>query len=472
MTDEMNDILRNHLVFKDDALREWMLEMLDFGQNTVSLKQALDELMPLHNDLSSSIDFVSRLPYCSLVLCYVCYRGEKFSDSATWAMDAIIRIRKGFENLAESQNYVVAHWLHGLASEKAGLTVDAEHSISEGIKRIQWQLNDCKRRGQWTQLEQLEVIHRQLKEMECRLKGNRHAHYVLSGPKAPSPSSDTITPDPTPLTKNALTISSPKLLQTSPNERSVSKPANTRPGESLLPDSQSSIEITIPVDIRALTPPSKKPEQLDGELYDLLRAYNKLGIKQRQQSENKQFSELENRKKFIIPPFPIYAQVIIGTAGQVIFEELDRAHGVCEDCCTEFAGLKYKVYSTQHKGGHVAIRPGTTYAWMNVEGNSMNLAGPVPIDDHDYVLFYRTRNCQSCEGKIVVALQPALAEPHPLLLIKRLLAMTRRSKEFSSIAKKYYLHSDSSMEVYRDDIELTKDNQLIGEVVAVAKPVR
>lgn len=174
MADNMIEILRNHLSYKDDSLREWMLELLSFSQNAAGLKQALDRLVPLRNELSSSIDFISKVPYCSLLLSYVYYRWNNFSSSASWAEDAII---KGFGNDCEAQNHAVALWLHGLANEQANDIEKAQRDLNDAIKLIEREVSNCKRRGKWTQQKKYEAMIKQLCETTNRLTNEFRCYW-------------------------------------------------------------------------------------------------------------------------------------------------------------------------------------------------------------------------------------------------------------------------------------------------------
>ena len=93
----------------------------------------------------------------------------------------------------------------------------------------------------------------------------------------------------------------------------------------------------------------------------------------------------------------------------------------------------------------------------------MNKSYATPIDDQDYVLYYKSSILKSCLQKIVVASHIDPASQTPQLVIKRL---TQKKGE-------YILRSESSSNYA--DIELIDNNQIIGvvigEVIAVAKPI-
>jgi hypothetical protein len=177
MTDEMGTILREHLVFKDEGLKEWMLELLDFGQATTSLKQALDKLVPLSKELASSIDFRDKVPYCSLLLAFVYFRWDNYSSSDAWIQDALIR---GFGNGSASQNHAVALWLHALAKEKSEHIDEAQHDIHDAIRLLQREVETCKRRGKWSEQKKYEHLIGRLQETGTRLNKEFRVHWVTS----------------------------------------------------------------------------------------------------------------------------------------------------------------------------------------------------------------------------------------------------------------------------------------------------
>ena len=175
MTDEMSTILRNHLAFKDDAIKEWMLELLDFGQNATTLEQALGKLVPLSKELSSSIDFIGKAPYCSLLLAYMFFRWDNYSSAVAWIQDAII---KGFGNGSDAQNHAVALWLRALANEKADHLDEAQHDICDAIQRLEREVTTCKRRGKWSEQKKYEGMIEKLHETEKRLSKEFKVHWV------------------------------------------------------------------------------------------------------------------------------------------------------------------------------------------------------------------------------------------------------------------------------------------------------
>lgn len=177
MTDEMSTILRDHLIFKDDGLKQWVLELLDFGESSTSLKQALDKLLPLSNELSSSIDFINKVPYCSLLLGYVYFCWNNYSSSVAWIQDAII---KGFGNGSDAQNHAVALWLHALAKEKSEHIDEAQHDIHNAIRLLQREIETCKRRGKWSEQKKYERLIEKLQETGKRLNAEFRVHWVSS----------------------------------------------------------------------------------------------------------------------------------------------------------------------------------------------------------------------------------------------------------------------------------------------------
>jgi hypothetical protein len=214
---------------------------------------------------------------------------------------------------------------------------------------------------------------------------------------------------------------------------------------------------------------------LNANLYDLLSEYNIQKQEQVSGHENESIHDPQSTYtlRLTIPPFPIYGKATASPEGGITFEAPEyNANGVTENYEVLFFGKKHKVYSTNEYDLQINITSGKSYGWLKIAGESMNIALPIPIEDQDYVLFCKTDELEFCTKKIVVATQPGLDEQYPLLIVKRLVAISPKSKSVSDTWKKYYLHSESSWDDYKDDIEFTNENQLIGEVIAVAKPVK
>jgi len=244
------------------------------------------------------------------------------------------------------------------------------------------------------------------------------------------------------------------------------------------------LDITIPVDLQAI----QKLASTSLNIFEQLRLYNERNENRPQAGKKSPLSEREIKKnplrKTIIPPFPIlYGGATAGTQGEIILpspDDLDqKVNAVDETLQVEFNGFPYKVFSATGDDNVFSNIRGKKYYWISIEGESMNNAYPVPVDNEDYVLFnYKTWPLEFYTGKIVVA---ALPDPEPqessafFFAVKRVVRYKMDNSEFEY---KYFLRSeslDTDPETGEDyeDIELINDEQIkqkiIGEVIAIAK---
>ncbi len=113
----------------------------------------------------------------------------------------------------------------------------------------------------------------------------------------------------------------------------------------------------------------------------------------------------------------------------------------------------------------------------------MNKTSPSPILPNDYVLFCENHNFESCIRKIVIALVSELEGYPPRTIVKRLVKMSgetiRQEDGYAAELHKYMLHSESSLErdpisgvSFKKDIEIEREFQIAGEVIAIAKRVQ
>ena len=145
MTDEIADILRKHLSFKNDpALRRWLLEQLDFSEKAESLGKITANLIPSYEDFSRSTELLPKAPYCALLLCHAYYKWADYLEAAKLAGDAITL---GFGSGNEPQNHVISLWLRALTNEKTRHIEDAWQDTTDAIKVIEREIDDCKRRS-------------------------------------------------------------------------------------------------------------------------------------------------------------------------------------------------------------------------------------------------------------------------------------------------------------------------------------
>jgi len=105
----------------------------------------------------------------------------------------------------------------------------------------------------------------------------------------------------------------------------------------------------------------------------------------------------------------------------------------------------------------VTLTSDKKYGWAKVSGVSMNAARPVPISDKNFVLFYQAQDAN--ENSIVVASCPDMNRTGYEYVIKR---YNKRDK---------LLLSETNPPNLYDPIPMKKGFEIIGVVIAVAKPV-
>ncbi len=170
-------------------------------------------------------------------------------------------------------------------------------------------------------------------------------------------------------------------------------------------------------------------------------------------------SVAQNESDFMVLPWlPRYESVCAGRNG-IIWVEPAPKHGAIIRTI-EIDGKLCKLISTHTTTNSVDhqinLAQNVSYGWAKVEGKSMNASKPVPIEEGDYVLF---------------STQPRNASDH-IVIVSRALT----DNEYAYMVKKYIARenvlisetTDSSQDY--SPIPLGKDNQILGTVIAIAKP--
>ncbi len=81
--------------------------------------------------------------------------------------------------------------------------------------------------------------------------------------------------------------------------------------------------------------------------------------------------------------FPVFSPIRAGEEGPFVLENpTDIVATISE---IRFDDIPYSVYNIRSESSPIKLHP-RVYRWFLVEGNSMNLAKPVPILENDYVL--------------------------------------------------------------------------------------
>ena len=150
--------------------------------------------------------------------------------------------------------------------------------------------------------------------------------------------------------------------------------------------------------------------------------------------------------------FPVHSQVKAGEEGNFVFENSPSLDARLNEIT--FNEIPHELYNLQKEGNPIILYP-RVYRWFHVEGNSMNQASPIPIDNADYILTIdlNMSNHDLKIGTIIIAELYNSSQNERAGFVKR----------FTSEG----LISESSaeyQEIPRDDVSIR------GVAIAVAKP--
>jgi hypothetical protein len=151
--------------------------------------------------------------------------------------------------------------------------------------------------------------------------------------------------------------------------------------------------------------------------------------------------------------FPAYDPVNAGLEGNFIFDSEPALDGVVEEI--NFRGIPHLIYNEREQGAPIRLHP-FVYRWLQVKGNSMDQAEPVPICNNDFVLVVdvHASDIKPQYNDIVVA---AVRNPTP--------------EERAGVIKKYTRNGLRSMSSQPYDVFPLQNVSIRGVVIAVAKPV-
>jgi len=150
--------------------------------------------------------------------------------------------------------------------------------------------------------------------------------------------------------------------------------------------------------------------------------------------------------------FKVHSQITAGREGNFVFDSDASLDGNIDEIT--FSNTPHLVYNTVKEGLPVIFNP-KVHRWFHVNGDSMNLATPIPIEDKDYVLAIDTVNSNQAPqfGDIIVA------EVH-----------SPEADERAGVVKKLTKNGLESMSTKPFDPIPYKKIKPRGIVIAVAKP--
>jgi len=462
---------------------EYLIKMMEYlsSEDSEEIARIIGWLEDDSN--RNEIEYVDLRPSILIMIAYASCKLEDQQQTLYYAKFATEQFPK-YQNL---WNEALAFWFLGMVYRNNGYIEESESALKNAEELLKEHTQTLRKYNNTSRdlcFEYIRRIEQEIRNLPAytysssppRNKEARdHPGWGVNKSRQPS-SSEMAGFDSTPMTTNGFTIDSVHL---SPIKHSNKTPARKKmeggsPNSILPPIGSPPFHIVIPVDIQALMYPQDGSRPLTANLYEQLREYNRRKANRISTNEDEQ---AKNHQLAYNPHpfnqwFPIYGKATAGPKGEVTFEVPEVTNGVTEDNEVEFFGIKHNIYSSKEKDSQIKISNTKTYGWLMIVGESMNIASPIPIDNQDYVLFYKINDLDSCINKIVIATKPELDEQYPTLVVKRLIATIPNSKKWGDGKKKYYLHSESSWDEYKDNIEFTEKNQLIGEVIAVAKRVK
>jgi hypothetical protein len=153
---------------------------------------------------------------------------------------------------------------------------------------------------------------------------------------------------------------------------------------------------------------------------------------------------------------PIYGAVEAGPDGELHIDHFDTYTEVNKVI------LQGQVFDLHHISRNrddreIPMMSGKTYGWLRVHGLSMNGWG-IPFDENDYVLFYRTLVAEHLD--YVIASNQDLSGEMALIV-----------KRFDEKNNQLLSKSKDTSKSY-GPIPLDEDHQIVGIVIAVAKPTQ
>jgi hypothetical protein len=161
----------------------------------------------------------------------------------------------------------------------------------------------------------------------------------------------------------------------------------------------------------------------------------------------------------LIPWLPRYCSVQAGPQGIVWVEPgKESVANINKIFFDKVAHVIYPIKNTSSSDQQITLTDRHYYGWTKVNGHSMNNSPPHPICEGDHVLFHLHNNAQ--DRDIVIASHPT-ASGDLAYMVKR----------FRSLEMELVSESTDSSQIY-NPIKLDQFHQILGIVLAVAKPIK
>ncbi len=314
--------------------------------------------------------------------------------------------------------------------------------------------------------------------IELRNQARRSPQIDLASKKPPQTTPEPEATPPVSFRRNETSSSFPRLTvgnrgQTSDRRQPPETPRTPPPHDKNVegenePDVQL---IVVPVDMKALEKTQINDSPASDALFEKLAIYDEEYYRRKGGGHQPVAGQkAPSRQRIVIPSFPIRGSATASPKGEADLPSADGslpiiAPEVDETLILNIHNHSYLVHLLS--GAKEIHGNSQTHDWFQVDGDSMNLAEPTPIENQDYVLFDK-RNCslRACDGKIVlVSVRDVNIDP-TRLMVKRFVVVS--PKRYPGINDTTYLLLSESRSKYKA-IEFTDEHKIEGEVVAIAK---
>jgi tetratricopeptide (TPR) repeat protein len=422
------DFQENDPTLENKSLKNWMFEVLRQCKRADNFEEAHAKIEPRNNEYSSSLSFNEKVPYSTLLLFYVSYKWDKYSEAENYAEDAIDE----FKQRGKLHNQTIALWLRALAYEQENHIENAQNDINDALDLIERKLSDCKR---FTRMKvkqnNYENIKAKLRKVDERLKKKLRNNVPI----------DRLPPEPPVGTEG----------QNNPEEDSNDQSSTP-----------TTIKVNVPIDIKMSNQMRTLISSEIGSPVNAVAENLKLALpsdKFIDPSSTRPEKEQEVPEQVSLPWLPVYDQARIEADPRGKgFIDTQGSEGI--PTAISHIMIEDKIYaihvvkkSTFGSAGYIKLVQSRNYGWVKVFGNSMRDFNP-RIEDGDYVLFYPQQD--STDDNVVIVKQPDESiDEFPHLI-----------KEYKKRDGNLYSHNKDKN---YPPLKCNEDCHIIGIVVAVAK---
>jgi tetratricopeptide (TPR) repeat protein len=433
----------------------------------------------LENKIEYLTDFIDQaslknhdyLGYYYLFLGCIYYEKGEYDN-------VILSLQRANPELWESQiNKALVHWLLGVNYSCMNKYPKAQEELKDALN-ILW-VNTRANSYQAEEQQQLKSVIRERINQAIINLDDKSMHYIAPANLHESKERSSFFGRRKENKNQEETASTPKITES--RLVSKNKPTLKTPPQTISKNKTNIRHIIVPVDIGALEDQQPNAIPLNHELFDKLKIYNHLDANPPKNTPPS--SKTSTEKHIVIPGFSIYGHVSAGPNGEALLSDseiLGQSSETYEDMRIKIEGREYEVKSINSP--IPTFLKSKAYGWLKVTGESMNKTSPHPILPNDYVLFCENHNFETCIRKIVIARVSELEGYPPRTIVKRLIKMSGETSHqedgYATELHKFLLHSESSLEhdpisgaSFKKDIEIEREYQIAGEVIAIAKPV-